>query len=225
MQTIIMTDKEKIIKYLEIKGITKNKFYKDTGLSVGFLDSGNSLGVDKLKRIADNYHDFNYDHLITGRGDVLKELKSESVYSMGNVTNTESVPLYDLSATASVVQIFSDPNTMIPTEHLYIPGIPTCDGAIHVTGDSMYPLLKSGDIVAYKMLNNKRNIVWGEMYLVYINDEGDEFFFVKYIQQSEREGYVKLVSQNEHHAPVEFHIDSLKQVAHIKASIRINSRI
>ncbi|MCY4781723.1 hypothetical protein ORI89_18880 [Sphingobacterium sp. UT-1RO-CII-1] len=54
-----MNDKKKIIKYLNQKGISKNKFYLTTGLSVGFLDSGNSLGVDKLRMIIDKYHDLN----------------------------------------------------------------------------------------------------------------------------------------------------------------------
>ena len=46
-----MTEKEKIKMYLENQGISKNKFYQVTGLGIGFLDSGKSLGVDKLKII------------------------------------------------------------------------------------------------------------------------------------------------------------------------------
>ncbi len=60
-----MTDKEKIIKYLDNKGVSKNKFYKKTGFSVGFLDSGSSLGVDKLRIIIDNYPDFNPSWLLS----------------------------------------------------------------------------------------------------------------------------------------------------------------
>ena len=33
-----MTSRDRIIKYVEYKGISKNKFYKETGLSNGFLD-------------------------------------------------------------------------------------------------------------------------------------------------------------------------------------------
>lgn len=73
-----MTDKEKIIQYLNYKGISKNKFYTKTGLSIGFLDSGSSLGVDKLRLIINNYHDFNLDWLITGKGSMIKaEHKNE----------------------------------------------------------------------------------------------------------------------------------------------------
>ncbi|AMA48089.1 hypothetical protein [Flavobacterium covae] len=69
----IITDKEKILQYLNIKGISKNKFYVTTGLSVGFLDSGSSLGVDKLRLIIDNYPDLNVEWFVLDKGEMLKE--------------------------------------------------------------------------------------------------------------------------------------------------------
>ncbi|SFL24568.1 hypothetical protein [Proteiniphilum acetatigenes] len=67
-----MTDKQKILEYLKYKGISKNKFYIKTGLSVGFLDSGKSLGVDKLRDILDIYHDLNPAWFLPGDGPMLK---------------------------------------------------------------------------------------------------------------------------------------------------------
>lgn len=67
-----MTDKQKIIEFLKYKGITKNKFYVETGLSVGFLDSGKSLGVENLRNILDIYHDLNPTWFIPGDGAMLK---------------------------------------------------------------------------------------------------------------------------------------------------------
>jgi hypothetical protein len=46
---------------------------------------------------------------------------------------------------------------------------------------------------------------------------------VKYIQKSEREGYVKLVSQNPHHADKEVELAKIRAIAFVKASIRMNS--
>lgn len=137
----------------------------------------------------------------------------------------QEVPLYDIEASASVQEIFSDHNSLTPIDYIKIPNLPRCDGAMPICGDSMYPLLKSGDIILYKILNDKQNIIWGEMYIVHINNNGDEFLLTKYLQQSDREGYVKFVSQNSHHSPVEFPIDSIQSIALIKASIRINTKI
>ena len=68
----IMTDKQKILEYLKYKGVSKNKFYIRTGLSVGFLDSGKSLGVDKLREILDIYHDLNPAWFLRGDEPMLR---------------------------------------------------------------------------------------------------------------------------------------------------------
>ncbi|MCG8838609.1 hypothetical protein G1K37_09600 [Tenacibaculum dicentrarchi] len=72
-----MSDKEKIKKFLANKGISKNKFYSKTGLSSSFLDRGESLGVDKLRIIIDNYPDFNLNILFAGKGEMLVSEKAE----------------------------------------------------------------------------------------------------------------------------------------------------
>ena len=74
-----MTDKQKIIEYLKKKDISKNKFYVKTGLSVGFLDKGSSLGVDKLRIIIDNYPDLNHSWLLTGEGEMLIDSDANGV--------------------------------------------------------------------------------------------------------------------------------------------------
>ncbi len=135
----------------------------------------------------------------------------------------QGVPFYNVHATAGVIGLFSNRDKYVPIDHIHIPNMPKCDGALPITGDSMYPLLKSGDIVLYKEVKDKRNIIWGEMYLVAIVHHGDEFFFVKYIQKGDNDGHAKFVSQNSHHQPVEFPIDSISALGLIKASIRINS--
>ena len=96
-----------------------------------------------------------------------------------------------------------------------------CDGAIYVVGDSMYPLLKSGDIVLYKQLNDINDIFWGDMYLLSIDIDGEEYITVKYIQKSDKEGCVRLVSQNVHHADKDVEISRIRALAFVKASIRM----
>ena len=76
---------------------------------------------------------------------------------------------------------------------IQIPSIPLCDGAVYISGDSMYPILKSGDIVGFKEINSFSNLIYGEMYLVSFTIEGDEYLAVKYVNRSKREGCLKLV--------------------------------
>ena len=73
-----MTTKEKLKQYIDFKGISKNKFYTITGLSTSFLDSGNTIGVDKAKIIIERFPDLSMEWLILDSGPMIKELQSES---------------------------------------------------------------------------------------------------------------------------------------------------
>jgi hypothetical protein len=61
------------------------------------------------------------------------------------------------------------------------------------------------------------------MYLISIDVDGEEYITVKFIQKSEQEGSIKLVSQNQHHQPRDIEISRIKALAFIKASIRMNA--
>lgn len=225
----IYTDKEKIIQYLEIKGFSKRSFYDKTGFGGGFLDKGSSLGVDKLKIILENYEDFDPMWLLSDREvDIYQSFRETSaVYRTKTDVDQlkQLIPLYDLQASAGLVELFQDSKANVPVESIQIPNLPKCDGAVYVTGDSMYPLLKSGDIVIYKEIQDiLNNIFWGEMYLISIDMDGEEYISVKFLQKSDLGNeYIKLVSQNSHHQSKDISLSKVRALAIVKASIRINS--
>ena len=136
----------------------------------------------------------------------------------------QRVPLYDLAASAGLEALFIDPHELTPSSYIVLPDLPPCDGALHVWGDSMYPLLKSGDIVLYRQVRNIADgILWGEMYLVSITVDDDEMVAVKYIQKGKDDAHVRLVSQNEFYSPKEVPLTSIRGLALIKASVRYNT--
>ena len=132
--------------------------------------------------------------------------------------------LYDIEAAANLKSLLVNKDQNILGK-ISIPNIPKCDGAVYVKGDSMYPLLKSGDIIAYKEVPVEiQHIFYGEMYLVSIDIEGEEYLTVKYINQSERGcEWIKLVSYNQHHQPKDFPLSSVRALALVKLSIRMNT--
>ena len=137
----------------------------------------------------------------------------------------QEIPLYDLVATAGLKELFSGGKSATQVlDTIKIPHLPKCDGAISITGDSMYPLLKSGDMVLYKEVPLD-SIFYGEMYLLaYQIDGWEEYITVKYVQKSELgDDYLKLVSQNQHHQPKDVKKAQITAIAIIKASIRINT--
>lgn len=225
-----MGSTERMREYLDYKGISKYKFCNDLGFSNKFLDNSSNMGTDKACKILHYYPEINSEWLLTGNGSMIKEDNS-SIVIMNNDRKTvdpmhvsQEIPLYDLEAVAGLRELFSSGEPQRILDTIKIPNLPKCDGAISVTGDSMYPLLKSGDIILYKETEFE-NIFFGEMYLLSVKlNDWEEYITVKYVQKSEQGSeFVKLVSQNSHHQPKDIHISKISALALIKASIRINT--
>lgn len=225
-----MGSTERMREYLYYKGITKYKFCNDLGFSNKFLDNSSNMGTDKACKILHYYPEINSEWLLTGNGPMIKE-DNTNIIIMNNDRRTidtlhvsQEIPLYDLEAVAGLRELFNSGKPQRILDTIKIPNLPKCDGAISVTGDSMYPLLKSGDIVLYKETEFE-NIFFGEMYLLSVKlNDWEEYITVKYVQKSDQGSeFVKLVSQNSHHQPKDIHISKISALALIKASIRINT--
>lgn len=63
----------RILQFIEYKGISKLAFYKDVGLSNGFLDKNKSIGADNLVKILKKYSEIDPVWLLFGEGKMLKE--------------------------------------------------------------------------------------------------------------------------------------------------------
>lgn len=213
-----------------------NSFSKAIGLTnsvtIGrIINEEREPSFQILNRIIVTFGNINANWLISGKGEMFltpgssKEEGTNSKQlskSNNNFKESQCVPLYDIKAT-SLTDLFSGENKRI-VDHINIPDLPPCDGAVHVIGDSMNPLLKSGDIVLYKQVNDMIDgIFWGEMYLLAVDVGGEEFVAVRYIQKSEVLDHIKLVSYNEHHQSKDIHQKKVRALALVKASIRINS--
>lgn len=194
--------------------------------ALSMIETGRSALSERNKNIMVQQLNVNPDWLNTGQGDMFLGPKEECIQFLRRTDNTlprQSVPLYDIEATAGLVPLFLGKEPMQPVDYIHIPNLPKCDGAIYTVGDSMYPLLKSGDIVLYKKIQNFDDVFWGDMYLLSIDIDGEEYITVKYIQKSDMDGYVRLVSQNPHHADKDVRMDRIRALAFVKASIRMNS--
>ena len=194
--------------------------------ALSMIETGKSGLSARNKNILVQELNVNPDWLDTGEGEMFNaepNLTNAFRHRTDNSLPLQSVPLYSIEGTAGLVPLFNDRESTTPINYIHIPNLPKCDGAIYVVGDSMYPLLKSGDIVLYKQLHDLNDIFWGDMYLLSIDVDGEEYITVKYIQKSEREGCIKLVSQNPHHADKDVEIGRVRALALVKASIRMNS--
>lgn len=206
--------------YTDVEGITKNMMVK--------LRNGETSEVSTkiLMPFLSKYKDVDANYILTGRGTPIKtEITQIFKPKSTDLVDEEGIiTLYDIEAAANLKMLLADKSQNIIGQ-ICIPNIPKCDGAVYVKGDSMYPLLKSGDIVAYKEIPlEMSHIFFGEMYLVSIDLDGDEYLTVKYVQHSDKgEEWIKLVSYNQNHQPKDFPLSSVKAMALIKLSIRMNT--
>lgn len=172
-----------------------------------------------------------YNWLLLGKGNPVHQPRfCESELAQGEVeiihnpkavepVDDRSVTLYDITAAANLKTLFTN-KQQYALGKILIPNISVCDGAVYVNGDSMYPILKSGDIIGYKEISSFENVIYGEIYLVSFMIDGDEYLAVKYVNRSEKEGCIKLVSYNTHHEPMDIPFASINAMAIVKFSIR-----
>lgn len=236
-QTDSLTNAQRIDRLLEHTGLNARSFAFRIGLkhpdTIYHIQRGrNGISERLAERIIEVFPEVAKGWLRSGEGQMLRSDPPEE--TSGTVVRPirtratdirverQRVPLYDFEATAGLTPIFTNQN--VPIDYLSIPDLPRCDGAVYVRGDSMYPLLKAGDIVMYKQIQDFHNIIWGEMYLISFSYEGEEYITVKFIKKIEgRPDYVLLVSHNPHHAPKEIPIQAIRALAMIKASVRFNT--
>ena len=152
---------EEIINSL-YKG-NKRAFAQSVGISATVVENvvGTRKGkpsYDVLEKVCANAN-ISAEWLLTGKGEMqraedrqlaIPAIKEQFSLRTDRTIGMQSVPLYELDATAGLVALFDGTTRQVPVSHLQIPDLPPCDGALYVRGDSMYPLLKSGDIVLYK---------------------------------------------------------------------------
>lgn len=71
--------KKNILQYIEYKGISKYKFYQETGITRGVLDQNNGMSEENTARFIAQYPEVSTDWLLTGKGAMLREQSAPEV--------------------------------------------------------------------------------------------------------------------------------------------------
>lgn len=228
-----MNVKDRIFEYLKNKGVSITKAESLLCWSKGALLKSNSISSDRLGEFYLQFPDVSPEWLLTGKGDMLratsgKEMANniiplyhsktpDKIYSMSEFN------LYDIDVSAGLSRLFSEDGDQNRAYlgKISIPNMPKCDGAVKVIGDSMYPLLKSGDIIAYKEVHNIDSIQYGEIYILQIENDSDISVVVKYVKKSsEGSDYLNLVSYNKEHDPKDVKKETITAMARVILCIR-----
>ena len=220
-----MTVKERINQFIDYKGIKINSFETSIGVSKSYWNNTQKVSAEVVGEILRVYSELSAEWVMTGQGEMIKQ-EPVHIYPAKYTEKKQegSIKLYDLEASANLHTLFLRRDENILGE-INVPNVPVCDGAVYVKGDSMYPLLKSGDIIAYKIIKPEvQNIFYGEMYLLSIDMDGDEYLTVKYVNRSDRgEEWIRLDSFNKYYEPKDFPLSSVRAMALVKLSISVHT--
>ncbi|TXD83543.1 hypothetical protein ESY86_08980 [Subsaximicrobium wynnwilliamsii] len=200
------------MSYASFKGSAKNR----------------PLNSDAIGNILTTYPKINAEWLLTGAGPISPESTLNEPYQTYKTSKpTEkpevAIPLYRLEPGEALADLLSNASAIKPIDSIKIPNIQACDAALYITGNAMSPLLKTGDIVAYKQITDfPDDIFWGELYVLSIALANEEYISVNQVQKSELGvKYIKLLSQNEQFEPKDIPLRKLRAMARIKAIIRV----
>ena len=231
-----MEKKDRLLKLIEhYSDGNKSEFARIIGVSPQAVNTWISRNTFDIDIVYAKCVNISPEWLLTGKGPMLKPTTEESQVkvkpihqprSIEKKEDTQVVYLYDFEATAGLKALF-DNNKQNIIDTIKIPNLPKCDGAIRIVGDSMYPLLKSGDIILYKQQStDMNNLLYGEMYLLSYDIDGEDYIVVKYIRKSDKgEPFITLGSENPSHSPRDIDFRRVTALALVKASVRINCMI
>lgn len=232
----MLSDKEKLQQYLEYKGFSKNSFYKKTGLSIGFLDSGKSFGLDKLKMIVDNYPDLSLNWMIFGEGEMIKiegaeksERESVALIKESNsdevqnrmvpqvvtvdAEGNENIPLVRSRVAAGYVGGLSEPEFVSSLPAYRLPGLNNATFRMfEVSGNSMLPTLHPLDIVIGEFVEDFRDIRNDRVYIIITHED----LVVKRCIRYEDKLIAKSDNKNQGYEDIIFELQDVQEIWYVK---------
>ena len=217
--------KKNILQYLELKGISKYKFYQDTGVTRGVLDQNNGISEDNMLKFLAYFSDVNPEWFLTGEGSMLREYKTiKSVVAELGIDytkeQTKPAPLVSQKAAAgfgSADFSISDRDVkayyIIPKfKHLNV------DFMIEITGSSMYPKYNSGDVVACTILRESSFIQWNKCHALATKEQG---ILIKRIKETEDKKGIIVLSDNKDYPPFTIPKKEIEGIALVVGVVRL----
>ena len=213
--------KERLVSFIKYKKMSQGGFEKAIGTSNGYVGSiRQSIQPDKLERIAQLFPELNISWLLVGEmlgGPMLKKDRTEEKRREPRQPHDEvALPLIPFDAVAGHGSpVYEDERV---ESYYSVSEFKDCDFIIRVKGDSMAPHFVGGDLLACKRVVNTYFFQFGRCYVILTQSQG---CMVKRVQPSEKEGYIKCVSDNPRYAPFDVPMDDVVSVALVNGSISL----
>ena len=134
----------------------------------------------------------------------------------------KGTPVYDIDVTAGYqpqARMFTDDQII---GFVDLPDMTSTNCRIvRVSGDSMSPVIRSGDYIAVRELSNLRQIFWGQIYVVIL----DDYRLVKYVRRHDDPSMVILRSENRRYDDMEIDRAYIRDLMFVQNIIHVDTRM
>ena len=218
MDKKISNIKERILEISDYKGIGKEKFIENFGMTYGNFKGKQkltSLNSDFLDKILSEIPEINAEWLLTGKGSMLKEEQGSNLPVATRAEEQEGIPLIPTDAMAGIangeISILE-----LDCERYVIPMFRGADYLISVKGSSMIPKYSSGDVVACKRVPMQDIFFqWNKVYVLDTNQGA----IIKRVAKSE--DHIKIVSENPKYEPFDLHLSQIYAISIVIGVVRL----
>lgn len=204
----------------------KAQFAKILGVSAQTISAWIARNTFDAELIYTKCRYVNSSWLLTGEGSMLQTAESKgeptanrSVETAHHVPegSSEGIPLLPISAMAGAFT--GDVSVMeYECERYVIPAFKGADFMIRVTGDSMFPTYRSGDLVACQRVPlSDLFFQWNKVYVL----DTIQGPLIKRIKRGSDQEHILIVSDNPDYEPYEFARNQFHGVALVRGVVRI----
>ena len=134
----------------------------------------------------------------------------------------KGTPVYDIDVTAGYqpqARMFTDDQII---GFVDLPDMTSTNCRIvRVSGDSMSPVIRSGDYIAVRELSNLPQIFWGQIYVVIL----DDYRLVKYVRRHDDPSMVILRSENRRYDDMEIDRADIRDLMFVQNIIHVDTRM
>ncbi len=148
---------------------------------------------------------------------------AEAVAFDGTIRTADrrGTPVYDIDVTAGALpraRMFASENIV---GYVNLPSIPEGCRIVSVSGDSMQPVIRSGDFIAVRELSNLQQIFWGQIYVVVL----DDYCMVKYVRRHQDPDMVILRSENPNYDDMEVRRSDIRDMMFVQHIMHVDTRM
>lgn len=223
-----------------------NKIEISSSMMNEILKKRSNAGLKVIQKTVNKFSFINTEWLLTGKGEMIKTKNIENTNKNNvseNVSKNDQIQKIQKKLTNEILKKELPYNSniglpLIPIEAMagfgtgevqvmdyhtsryVVPEFEElhAEFMIRVKGSSMYPKYNSGDIIACKKLFlNDIFFQWNKVYVL----DTDQGAIVKRVKKSDKEGYIKLVSDNPNYEPFELALSKIHAIALVIGVIRM----